>query len=163
MTGTNRSRKLVLTIAMMVLVLTALALALAPSALASSERSGALHVTKECTEYTGLADSFCTITSSNLSAIGVGSRVVYFQAADAAGALNSDIALVVSLGNLALGHVDLPATGPGVVKFSGGTGKFAQFRARVVVTCDSTGVHCSWDGTYRFGKDCIRGNCHQDG
>jgi hypothetical protein len=34
----------------------------------SSSRSG-LHVTKECSEYTGLADSFCTITSSNLDAI----------------------------------------------------------------------------------------------
>ena len=153
MTGTIRSRTRPLTIAMIVLAVTALALALAPSASASDERSGRLHITKECTAYTGLADSFCTITFSNVSAIAVGSRVVYFQAADAAGALNSDIALVVSLGNLALGHVDLPATGPGMVKLSGGTGKFSQFRARVVVTCDSTGVYCSWDGTYSLGKN----------
>ena len=39
---------------------------------ASSPRSGALHVTKECSAYTGLAGSYCTITSSNVNAIKVG-------------------------------------------------------------------------------------------
>jgi hypothetical protein len=131
----------------------ALALPLAPSAFASAARSGALHIAKECSQDTGLADSFCTITSSSLSAIAVGSRVVYFQAADATGALNSDLAVVVGLGHLALGHVDLPATGPGLVTLSGGTGKFAEFHARVVVTCDPSGIFCNWEGTYRFGSD----------
>jgi hypothetical protein len=32
-------------------------------------RSGDLHVTKECSEYKGLAGDFCTITSSNLEEI----------------------------------------------------------------------------------------------
>src|SRR5690349_4917194 len=32
----------------------------------ASPRSGPLHVTKECSQYTRLAGSFCTITSSNL-------------------------------------------------------------------------------------------------
>ena len=36
-----------------------------------SSRNGKLHVTKECSEFTGLADSFCTITSSNVPAITV--------------------------------------------------------------------------------------------
>ena len=35
----------------------------------SSPRSGALHVTKECSQYNLGAGSFCTITSSSLSAI----------------------------------------------------------------------------------------------
>jgi len=40
-------------------------------------------VTKECSAYTGLAGSFCTITSSSLKSIEDGSRVVYDQAAGA--------------------------------------------------------------------------------
>jgi hypothetical protein len=44
----------------------AFALASQARTAASSPRSGALHVTKECSAYTGLAGSFCTITSSNL-------------------------------------------------------------------------------------------------
>ncbi|GAC1470160.1 MAG: hypothetical protein PVSMB1_18440 [Gemmatimonadaceae bacterium] len=152
MSGFTRFPTRFLVLATTIMSLTALALALAPSVLASSSRSGALHITKECSQYTGLADSFCTITSSNLSSVSVGSRVVYFQAADATNALNSDIALVVGPGNLARGHVDLPATGSGAVTLSGGTGKFAKFHARVVVTCDATGIFCNWDGTYRFGQ-----------
>ena len=56
---------------------------LAPSAAAASggsSHSRALHITKECSEYTRLAGGFCTITSSNLAAIPVGSKVVYEQA-----------------------------------------------------------------------------------
>ena len=40
-------------------------------------RSGQLHVTKECSEYTGLAGGFCTITGSNLNAIDPGMKVIY--------------------------------------------------------------------------------------
>src|SRR5205809_814675 len=42
----------------------------------ATPRSGALHVTKECSRYDGTAGSFCTITSSNIPQIMVGSRVV---------------------------------------------------------------------------------------
>jgi hypothetical protein len=115
----------------------------------SSPRSGALHVTKECSQYTGLADSFCTITSSNLAAIAPGSRVVYLQAAGST-TLDSDIVLVVAPGNYALGHVTLDlATGSGVVTLSGGTGQFTSFRAKVDVSYLS-GPNWAWDGTYRF-------------
>ena len=136
--------------------LTALSLALAPSAFAStsseSPRSGDLHVTKECSEYTRLADSFCTITSSNLGEIAKGSRVVYLQAAGAT-ALDSDIVLVVGPGNYALGRVHLPfPAGPGTVTFSGGTGSFTHFHAGVVVTRDvSVFRGWFWNGTYSFG------------
>jgi hypothetical protein len=114
-------------------------------------RSGALHVTKECSEYTGLADSFCTITSSNLPAITAGSRVVYLQAAGAT-SLDSDVVLVVGLGNYALGHVKLDlATGLGEVTLSGGTGQFASFSAKVVVS-HLSGPNWAWDGKYRFSQ-----------
>ena len=109
-----------------------------------------LHVTKECSEYTGLADSFCTITSSNLPAIKAGSRVVYLQAAGAT-SLDSDVVLVVGLGNYALGHVTLDlATGAGEITLSGGAGQFTAFRARADVS-QLGGPNVAWDGKYRFG------------
>src|SRR5688500_15097427 len=63
----------------------------APS-LSASSRSGALHVTKECSEYFGRAGEFCTITSSSLKQIPVGSRVVYASPAGAT-SLDSDVIL----------------------------------------------------------------------
>ena len=49
----------------------------ASSTLASAPRTGELHVMKECSSYAGQAGDFCTITSSNVDAIEVGSRVIY--------------------------------------------------------------------------------------
>src|SRR5476651_2263683 len=46
---------------------------------ATSERNRKLRITKECPAYTGAAGSFCTITSSNVPEIKVGSRVLYDQ------------------------------------------------------------------------------------
>ena len=40
-------------------------------------RSGELHVTKECSEYSGQPGGFCTITGSNLNAIDAGMKVIY--------------------------------------------------------------------------------------
>jgi hypothetical protein len=112
-------------------------------------RSGDLRVTKECSAYKGLAGDFCTITSSNLEEIEVGSRVVYAQAAGA-GSLDSDAVLEAGAGNTAVGHVVLDlGAGSGVVTFSGGTGKLAGFQARVDVSADSTGLW-HWVGTYSF-------------
>jgi hypothetical protein len=117
----------------------------------ADSRRGALHVTKECSEYTGLADSFCTITSSNLPAIKAGSRVVYLQAAGAT-SLDSDVVLVVGPGNYALGHVTLDlATGTGEITFSGGAGQFTTFHARADVS-QLGGPNVAWDGKYRFGS-----------
>ena len=82
-------------------------------------RAATLHLTKECSAYTGLADPDCTITSSNVQAIPVGSRVVVSpgRGRDLA---ESDIVVVVGRGNYALGHVTLDlATGTGRVTLSG--------------------------------------------
>lgn len=84
-------------------------------------RSG-LHVTKECSEYKGLAGDFSRITSSNLEEIGVGSKVVYAEAAGD-GSLDTDVVLDAGSGNTAAGHVVLDlAADKGVADFSGGTG-----------------------------------------
>ena len=71
-------------------------------ATASPSQGGGLHLKKECSENTGLADTFCTITASNLKLIKVGSRVVYLQAAGTT-SLDSDIVLVVGPGNYTFG------------------------------------------------------------
>ena len=126
---------------------------LVPSVSASSPRYGNLHVTKACSAYTGSAGSFCTITSSNLKAIKVGSKIVYKQAAGAA-SLNSDIVLTSGAGNTAVGHCYLGfADGLGQCTFSGGTGTFTGFQASVVVTTSATVEKgWNWDGTYSFVK-----------
>ena len=129
----------------------AVALSLSPGAAsASSPRSGELHVTKECSEYTGAAGDFCTITSSNLKAIAVGSKIVYASAL-VGPLLNSNVVLEVRPGNTAFGHctIDLSATPNGVCTFSGGTGQFIHFQASVVVSHLGT-VNYAWDGTYSF-------------
>jgi hypothetical protein len=136
-----------------VAVLVLSVLTLAPSVLAASPRYGNLHVTKECTAYTGAAGSFCTITSSNLKAITVGSKIIYGQAAGTT-ALNSDIVLTSGIGNTAVGHCYLGlADGLGLCTFSGGTGAFSGFLASVTVTARTTVEKgWNWDGTYGFVK-----------
>jgi hypothetical protein len=123
----------------------------APGAAPANSRHGALHVTKECSQFTGLADSFCTITFSNVPAIKAGSRVVYLQAAGPT-SLDSDVVLVVGPGTYALGHVTLDlATGNGEITFSGGAGQFAAFHAKADVS-RLGGANVAWDGTFRFGS-----------
>lgn len=131
----------------------ALLVVLVPSAAAASPRSGELHVTKECSQYTHKAGGFCTITSSNLAAIPVGSKVIYLQ--DLVGlVLETDIVLDPPGpgNNMAFGHVHLDLVNKvGVATFSGGTGKFTWFTATVAVTpnpAEAFGWH--WDGTYSF-------------
>ena len=61
---------------------------------ASFGRSGFLQVEKECSEYLGQPGQFCTITSSNISEITPGSKVVYTQPAGIpAGMLDSNVVL----------------------------------------------------------------------
>lgn len=124
--------------------------ALAP-AVAASPRAGDLQVSKECSEYTGAIGDFCTITSSNLNAIKVGSRVYYLQAAEwGSMTLDSDIVIDGPGNNSAYGHVTLSfLTGEGAVTLSGGTGVFIGFQASVAVS-PTGGANFAWDGTYSF-------------
>ncbi len=115
-----------------------------------SPTSGDLQVTKECSEYKGLAGDFCTITSSNLKAIKVGSRIVYLQPADVGTPAGSDVVLDPPGpgNNTAFGHCSLdPAIE--LCTFSGGTGKFTGFQARADVSADSADATVwHWAGTY---------------
>jgi hypothetical protein len=115
-------------------------------------RSGALHVTKECSEYHGNVGEFCTITSSNISAIKPGMKVVYLGALAGDLKLDADLVLKSAHGPEALGHVvlDLMAA-HGTVTLSGGTGRFANFHADVTVTLGSDALW-HWDGSYSFAS-----------
>jgi hypothetical protein len=121
---------------------------------ASSDKSGDLLVNKECSQYTGLPGSFCTITSSNVAAIKIGSKVFYDQGAGVpAGMLDSNVVLDGGSGNRALGRCTVDAaTGSGLCTFSDGTGTFAGFHARVNVSYLG-GPNYRWAGTYSFGSD----------
>ena len=114
---------------------------------ATSPRAGALHLTKECSQYQGQAGQFCTITSSNVPGIKVGMRVVYASAAGADG-VNSNIVVSDGNGNAAFGHVRLDfATLSGTVTLFGGTGDLRHFYAVARVT-NSDGFNWAWDGIY---------------
>jgi len=121
----------------------------AVSASATSERTGDLHVTKECSQNNGNPGDFCTITSSNLAAIKVGSKVFYDQADGIPkGLLDSNVVLDAGAGNRAVGRCTLDdTTNLGLCTFSDGTGQFTGFEARLLVDCRTS---CRWDGTYRF-------------
>lgn len=140
---------------MLAACLIALTALLVPAAASASERSGKLRVTKECSEYTGLAGSFCTITASNLPAIPVGSKVFYDQGAGVpAGLLDSNVVLDAGNGNRAVGRCTLDgATNIGLCTFSDGTGELSGFQARVDVSLASDGLpNYRWRGTYRFAE-----------
>jgi hypothetical protein len=119
----------------------------------ATPRSGALHVTKECSQYRGHAGEFCTITSSSINTIKPGSKVFYASAA-ALGALNSDLVIDGPGNNNAFGHVVLNlSTLSGTVTLSGGTGEFSHFHAGPITVACPAFPACSWDGPYSFGPN----------
>ena len=107
---------------------------------AGSPRAGALHVTKECSDYQGEAGQFCTITSSNIPWIKDGMKVVYADAADFGTLLlDTDVVLSGGPGSAADGHVRLNlATSVGTVTFDGGRGAFKTFHGSAAVTVEHT-------------------------
>jgi hypothetical protein len=115
-------------------------------------RSGNLHVTKECSQFSGLPGGFCTITGSNLNAIDPGMKVVYTNPHVVGTVLISDLYVDGPGNNDAYGHVDLTlGTWTGPLSFTGGTGRFRGFHADITVTCDQpNGTPCAWDGPYSF-------------
>ena len=137
----------------------ALLAALAVSASAASSQNQvphgtmAFHATKDCSGFKGVAGNFCTIRSSNVKALKVGSKIFYLQGCCKA-ALNSDTAIYAGPGNIAAGHCVLHyATGVGLCTISDGTGTLAGFQARVRVTHDSSISDLwHWNGTYSFGN-----------
>ena len=113
----------------------------------------AFHATKDCSGFTGLVGAYCTIRSSNVEALKVGSKIFYVQVAGKT-ALDSDTVIYVKQGTVATGHCFLRhATGAGLCTMSDGTGTLAGFRFRVRVKADASvpGLF-HWDGTYSFNR-----------
>ena len=115
----------------------------------TAARSGNLAILKECSQYDGTNGTFCTIASSNVRAIEAGSRVVY-ATVDGFGDVDSDVTLDLPGpgNNRAFGHCTLNADVQRC-EFTGGTGKFQHFTARIDVTYVG-GVEYEWNGTYAF-------------
>ena len=131
----------------------AIALLSAGVATADSFRRGQVRITKECEEYTGAAGAFCTITSSNIAEIPVGSKVLYSQAAGVpANLLDSNVVLDAGNANRAVGRCTLDLmTGLGLCTFSDGIGSLAGFPARVDVSPPAVGsVDWTWRGVFQF-------------
>jgi hypothetical protein len=125
---------------------------------ASSQNQAALktkafHATKDCSGMTGLVGAYCTIRSSNVKAVKVGSKIFYVRALSSTG-LDSDIVIYVKRGSVATGHCFLPSTnGVGLCTISDGTGTLDGFQLRVRVTADSSLPKLwHWDGTYSFNR-----------
>jgi hypothetical protein len=134
------------------LVLAVAATGIVATAGSATPRSGALHVTKECSQYDGDAGDFCTITTSNINTIKPGSNVIYASAAGdpTPGVLDSDLVVDGPGNNNAHGHVVLDlATLTGIVTLSGGSGAFRGFQASVDVSLLGW-PDFAWDGTYNF-------------
>ncbi len=114
----------------------------------SATQTGTMHVTKECSEYTGEAGAFCTIDSSDFDGIPPGSKVVYAEAATDVGGLDTDIVVETPNGDTIHGHVLLDgATQTGTVTLAGGTGQLATLSAELEVAPLGE-PNYSWDGTY---------------
>lgn len=115
----------------------------------SATRTGTMHVTKECSQYTGEAGAFCTIDSSDFDGIPVGSKVVYLEPMNDAG-LDTDIVVETPGGDSINGHVVLDgSTQTGTVKLTGGTGELAGLSADLVVKPLGE-PNYSWDGSYSY-------------
>jgi hypothetical protein len=96
-----------------------------------------------------LYGSYCTVTSSNVAAITVGTKIFYAQAAGPT-SLDSDVILYAGPRNTVTGHCALDfATGSGQCTLSGGTGTLDGIHARVDFSY-LTGYDWAWNGSYRF-------------
>lgn len=116
--------------------------------MSTSTQTGVMHVTKECSEYSGEPGSFCTINSSDFDGIPVGSKVVYTGGVNASGGLDTDLVVNTPGGDSINGHVVLDgATHTGTVTLAGGTGELAGLSAELVVA-PMDEPNYSWDGSY---------------
>jgi hypothetical protein len=125
-----------------------------PGADRSSSKSfqgRSLQLTKECSEYLGLAGDHCTIIKSNVRQIPAGSTVTYLADADLVNlSFDGDVVLRANPSDAAFGHciiTDL-LTATGTCEFTSGIGQLSGFRARVVVSADRDPLLTDWKGTY---------------
>ena len=155
MAGRRGLPKSVLGLATAVALLAALGFSVTAASSQSQSPRGTkeFHATKDCSGFSGLVGAYCTIRSSNVKALKVGSKIFYVQEAGKT-ALDSDTVIYVKRGSVTTGHCYLGhATGVGLCTMSDGTGTLAGFRLRVRVRASSSiPALFHWDGTYSFNR-----------
>ena len=138
-------------------VLVLLACAALAVSLSAAEKKGDFHLIKECSQYNFLPGGFCSIQISDFALIPPGTKIYYDQAPGIPiGLLDSNVVLDAGAGNRAVGRCTVElATFAGLCTFSDGTGQFAGFQARIVVSWPG-GPTYRWDGTYSIDHDSNR-------
>ena len=121
---------------------------------ASAPKMQQLKIAKECKEFTGETPSFCTIVESNLAAIPVGTKILYYGPVINSPLFSSSSAVIaVGPGDSALGYCvvyDTASPPLGTCAFHAGSGTLAGFQAIVTVTVDDKQIW-HWDGGYLLG------------
>ncbi|HEV7309645.1 hypothetical protein [Ensifer sp.] len=136
------------------LILSAGATLALTSAVSAAPATQPLTISKECSQFTGEVPSFCTITESNLSAIPVGTKILYYGPVVANPLFSSSTAVIaVGNGDSAVGYCvvyDSASPPVGTCAFHAGGGTLAGFQAIVKVTVDDKQIW-HWDGGYVLG------------
>lgn len=122
----------------------------APAAMATSTARPA-HLVKECGTMDGIAPTYCTVTTSDVDAIPVGTKVWYLgPVLTNTYFLSSNVRLDDDRRSTATGYCMFESrTAAGMCTFWEGTGRLTGFVAILDVTIDDVGL---WhlDGTYYF-------------
>lgn len=130
---------------------TVLALGATVQAGLAADEMKPLKISKECSEYTGKAPSFCTITESSLDLIPAGTKIFYYGPVTGSMLFTSSSAvLAVGPGDSAVGYCvvyDTASPPIGTCAFHAGSGSLAGFQAIVKVTVDDKQIW-HWDGGY---------------
>lgn len=122
------------------------------SVAAAPERSGQLHVLKDCEGH----NPYCTLVSSNVPVL-QNATVFYDQAPGfpnppTGPMLDSNVVLYVGENDWAVGRCTLGPNSIGLCTFSDGIGKLNGFQARLRVA-PAGGNDYTWDGPYSFNRD----------
>ena len=128
-----------------------LACLMSPVLAGDAGREGTANLMADCSTYTGAAGSFCTVTSSNIAEMPVGTVAYHIQPANiVAGLLDTNVVYDAGNGNRAIGHctTDLVSL-TGLCQFTDGTGQLAGFEARINVAATTPPIY-SATGPYRF-------------
>jgi hypothetical protein len=121
---------------------TIMALAVLAPSLSQAQEWRPLTASKECSQFTGTAPSFCTITDSNFRPL-KGAIVRYFgPELGAHGFVDSSVVLEAKGGGTAFGHclVRLTPEPLGACEFTGGSGSLQGFIGDVTVTVSADGI-----------------------
>lgn len=128
-------------------------LALSSAAFAAPEMQP-FKLAKECSQFSGEAPSFCTVTESNVAAIPKGTKILYYGPVISNPLFSStNVVIAVGPGDSAVGYCityDTAQPPFGLCAFHAGSGSLAGFQAIAKVTVDEKQIW-HWDGGHLLG------------